>query len=55
MTRSFIKNMSSWFKSTFWDRVFSKKPESYSKKKKTPKQYYKGKERQQISSMKKKR
>ncbi|MCS7109222.1 MAG: hypothetical protein NZ903_00280 [Candidatus Micrarchaeota archaeon] len=54
MTRSFIKNICAWFKSAFWDKIFAKKPQKYHQKRETPKQYYKGKEMQQFSSLKKK-
>ncbi|MCX8202510.1 MAG: hypothetical protein N3G74_01755 [Candidatus Micrarchaeota archaeon] len=55
MTRSFIKNMCSWFKTSFWDKLFAKRPEKYFQKRKTPKHYYKGKELQQIASAKRKK
>lgn len=48
MTRSMVKNISAWFRSCFWDKIFVKKPEKYKRKVKTPKTYYRAKTRQQM-------
>ena len=50
MTRSMVKNISAWVRSSFWDKIFVRKPESYVRKVKTPKSYYRGKARQQADS-----
>lgn len=55
MTRSLIKNVSAWFRSCFWDKIFVKKPEEYKRKIKTPPAYYRGKEKQQRISLKTKK
>jgi hypothetical protein len=52
MTRSLIKNISAWFRSCFWDKIFTKKPLEYKRSRKTPKEYYKRKERAQKASKK---
>jgi len=52
MVKNFIKNIGARLKSAFSSKVFSKKQESYSKKNKTPKSYYRAKAKQQASSKK---
>lgn len=50
MTRSFIRNMSEWLRTAFWHKVFAPKAQQYSRKVKTPRDYYRSKARQQARS-----
>jgi hypothetical protein len=51
MTRSMVRNVSAWLRSSFWDKVFVKtRPEI--PKVKTPKSYYRSKAAQQITAQK---
>ena len=43
MTRSMVRNVSAWLRSSFWDKVFVKKHQE-TPKVKTPKKESKGKE-----------
>ena len=53
MTRSSARNMFSRLKTAFWSKVFGKKAESYTRKVKTPRSYYRAKARQQEHGKKK--
>jgi hypothetical protein len=50
MTRSMVKNISAWFRSSFWDKIFIKKPQTVKKKGRTPQIYYKSKMKQQLKA-----
>jgi len=50
MTRSSARNMFTRLKTAFWSKVFGKKAESYTRKVKTPRSYYRAKARQQEHS-----
>ena len=50
MTMSSARNMFSRLKTAFWSKVFGKKAESYTRKVKTPRSYYRAKARQQEHS-----
>ena len=51
MTRSSARNMFTRVKTAFWSKVFGKKAESYTRKVKTPRSYYRAKARQQEHSI----
>lgn len=52
MTRSMVRNISAWLRSSFWDKVFVKTRQE-TPKVKTPKSYYRSKAAQQITAQQK--